>query len=212
MIKILLAEDQVLVRQGIKMMIETDPDLKVTGEVGNGKEALKLREIEYFDIAILDVRMPEMDGLKAAREMLGRWPEMKIMMLTTFNDEAYAVEALKIGVHGYLLKDADASWLIHAIKGCMKGGLQLPGEVASKVIPQLLEKKSAVVKKEHPSLTRREQDILYLLGEGKDNKEIATELALSVGTVKNHISQLLHKLNLRDRTQLAIYAIQNDYV
>ncbi|MFC4402633.1 response regulator [Gracilibacillus xinjiangensis] len=212
MIKILLAEDQAIVRQGIKMMLETDPTIHVTGEAKNGQEALKLREQNYYDMAILDIRMPEMDGLQAAKELLRRFPEMKVLMLTTFNDEEYAVQALKIGVHGYLLKDAEASQLIHAIKNCLAGGLQLPGEVAKKVVPHLLEKR-APVNEGHPvSLTKRETDILCLLGEGKSNKEIAEALALSVGTVKNHISQLLDKLELRDRTQIAIYAIRNGYV
>ncbi|SER27454.1 two component transcriptional regulator, LuxR family [Gracilibacillus ureilyticus] len=212
MIKILLAEDQAIVRQGIKMMLETDPILKVTGEAKNGREALQLREQNYYDLAILDIRMPEVDGLQAAKELLSRFPEMKVLILTTFNDEEYAIQALKLGVHGYLLKDAEASQLIHSIKDCLAGGLQLPGEVAKKVVPHLLERNEPMKNQHTISLTKRETDILCLLGEGKSNKEIAELLALSIGTVKNHISQLLDKLQLRDRTQLAIYAIRNGYV
>lgn len=213
MVSILLAEDQVIVRQGIKMMLETDPDLVVTGEATNGREALQLREKYYFDLAILDIRMPELDGIKTAQQLLERYPDMKVLILTTFNDEDYAIEALKIGVHGYLLKDANKDELIRAIKDCLKGGLQLPGEVARKVVPHLLnEKKKTSSKETTIFLTKRERDILCLLGEGKSNKEIAEGLALSIGTVKNHISSLLDKLQLRDRTQLAIYAIHNGYV
>ncbi|KAB8137538.1 response regulator transcription factor [Gracilibacillus oryzae] len=212
MIDILLAEDQAIVRQGIKMMLETDPDFRVTGEARNGREAIQLREVNYYDLAILDIRMPELDGLEAARQLLRRFPEMKVLILTTFNDEEYAIQALKHGVNGYLLKDAEASQLIHAIKDCLNGGLQLPGEVARKVVPHLLEKKEPVKHEGMIPLTKRETDILCLLGEGRSNKEIAEMLALSVGTVKNHNSQLLDKLNLRDRTQLAIYAIKNGYV
>ena len=212
MTDILLAEDQTIVRQGIKMMIETDSDLSVKGEAGNGKEALALREKYHFDLALLDIRMPEMDGLQTAKELLRRYPDMKVLMLTTFNDQDYAIQALEIGVHGYLLKDAEASQLIQSIKDCLTGGLQLPGDVAKKVVPFLLDKNRPTKKERHIELTKRELDILCFIGEGKSNKEIAEALALSVGTVKNHISHLLDKLELRDRTQLAIYAIKNDFV
>lgn len=208
--KLLLAEDQALVAQGLKLMIETDQELKVTGEARNGVEALKLCEKQWFDIAVLDIRMPEKDGLETAREIRKRWPDMKIFMLTTFNDDEYALEALRLGANGYMLKDADAETLIRSIKSCLSGGLQIQGEVAAKVVPRLIHKDEKP--KNNFDLTPREIDILKLVGEGKNNKEISEELALSVGTVKNHISQLLDKLNLRDRTQLAIFAIRNNFV
>lgn len=208
--KVLLAEDQALVAQGLKLMIETDQELKVTGEARNGVEALKLCEKQWFDIAVLDIRMPEKDGLETAREIRKRWPDMKIFMLTTFNDDEYALEALRLGANGYMLKDADAETLIRSIKSCLSGGLQIQGEVAAKVVPRLIHKDEKP--KNNFDLTPREIDILKLVGEGKNNKEISEELALSVGTVKNHISQLLDKLNLRDRTQLAIFAIRNNFV
>ncbi len=209
--KVLLAEDQALVAQGLKMMIETDDELRVTGEARNGIEAIKLCEKQWFDVAVLDIRMPEKDGLETAREIRKRWPDMKILMLTTFNDDEYALEALQIGAHGYMLKDADADTLIRSIKSCLAGGIQIQGEVAAKVVPRLLENDQRKPETTH-SLTPREIDILKLVGEGKSNKEIAEELALSIGTVKNHMSQLLDKLELRDRTQLAIFAIRNHYV
>ncbi|SDL85546.1 response regulator [Sediminibacillus halophilus] len=211
MVRILLAEDQSLVAQGLKMMMETDEALQVTGEAKNGKAAIALCEKQRFDLAVLDIRMPVMDGLEAAKIIRSRWPDMKILMLTTFNDDEYVLQALKIGAHGYMLKDADADTLIHSVKNCLAGGLQLQGEVAAKVMPRLLHAKKPEMEKEH-NLTPRELDILKQIGEGKSNKEIAAELSLSVGTVKNHISQLLDKLELRDRTQLAIYAIRNGFV
>ncbi|RPF53294.1 response regulator transcription factor [Aquisalibacillus elongatus] len=213
MAKVLLAEDQSLVIQGIKMMIETDSELQVIGEAQNGREAIEWCEKQWFDIAILDIRMPEMDGLQAAKEIRSRWPDMKVLMLTTFNDDEYALEALRIGAHGYILKDADAESLIDTIKKCLAGGLEIHGDVAAKVVPRLLkQKQSEATPQAHYSLTPRETDILMRIGEGKSNKEIASELALSVGTVKNHISVLLDKLDLRDRTQLAIFAIRNGLV
>jgi len=210
MIRILIAEDQKLVRQGLKMMIESDPAMKVLGEAGNGQEAVELAEKHVYDVVILDIRMPEMDGLEAARRILARRPEQKVLILTTFNDDSYALEALKIGASGYMLKDADAEALIRSIRSTLSGGLSIEEHVAAKVMPRLL--RGSESPQPHPSLTPRELDIIRRVGEGRSNKEIADELALSVGTVKNHISLILDKLELRDRSQLAIYAIRHDLV
>lgn len=212
MIRILLAEDQTMVRQGLKMMIESDPKLRVTGEASNGKEAVELNELQYFDLVILDIRMPIMNGLESARIIRKRWPDRKVLMLTTFNDDEYALEALNLGANGYLLKDAEPESLIRAIYSCMSGGLSLQDHVAAKVIPRLLQHNQERENKVDDSITPRELDILKHLGEGRSNREIAVELGLSVGTVKNHISQMMDKLSLRDRTQLAIYAIRNKVV
>lgn len=211
MIRILLAEDQGMVRQGLKMMVETDAELKVTGEASNGKEAVSLCEKNHFDVVILDIRMPEMDGLEAARIIHSRWPDRKVLMLTTFNDDEYALEALKSGASGYMLKDAEPEELIKAIRSCLAGGLSLQDQVAAKVMPRLIKQQSETEAVD-PSLTPRELDIIRRIGEGRSNKEIAEELALSVGTVKNHISIILDKLELRDRTQIAIYAIRHNVV
>lgn len=199
-----------MVRQGLKMMIETDREMIVTGEASNGKEAVDLCERNTFDIIILDIRMPEMNGLEAARVIRTRWPQTKVLMLTTFNDYQYAMEALKIGANGYMLKDADSEALIRSIRSCLSGGLSLQEEVAAKVIPQLL--KQTAVTSVDASITPRELVIIRLVGEGRSNQEIANELALSLGTVKNHVSQIMDKLELRDRTQLAIYAIRHNVV
>ncbi|WMT18126.1 MULTISPECIES: response regulator transcription factor [Anoxybacillaceae] len=208
MFNILLVEDQALVRQGLKMMIEQDPQLKVVAEAENGLEALHEMEQHIIDIVIMDIRMPVMNGLEATRKMKKRWPDVKILILTTFNDDEYAVQALKDGANGFLLKTAEQQKLIQAIYSCMKGGLTIHEDVAAKMMPKLLQKS----KQPHVDipLSPRELMIAKLVGEGKTNKEIAAELHLSVGTVKNHITQILQKLQLRDRTQLAIYAIKHD--
>ncbi|WP_078552331.1 response regulator [Bacillus alkalicellulosilyticus] len=211
MIRILLAEDQGMVRQGLKMMVETAADMKVTGEANNGKEAVTLCESHQFDVVVLDIRMPVMDGLQAARIIRSRWPDRKVLMLTTFNDDEYALEALKIGASGYMLKDAEPEELIKAIRSCLSGGLSLQDQVAAKVMPRLI-KQQHTPEAVDSSLTPRELDIIKRIGEGRSNKEIAEELALSVGTVKNHISLILDKLDLRDRTQIAIYAIRHNVV
>ncbi|KKI88092.1 response regulator transcription factor [Shouchella clausii] len=210
MIKVLLAEDQVMVRQGLKAMIETDEDIKVTGEADDGRKALRLCETQVFDVAILDIRMPEMDGIEAAKMMRLRYPKMKILMLTTFDDHQYVVESLKLGVNGYMLKNGDTESLIRSIKSTINGGLSLEDQVAAKVVPTLLQNQEEP--SIDPSLTPRERAILTCIGEGLNNKEIAERLGLSVGTVKNQTSQIFDKLALRDRTQLAIYAIRHRLV
>ena len=210
MIKVLLAEDQVMVRQGLKAMIETDKEIEVTGEADNGRQAVALCEKQLFDVAVLDIRMPEMDGIEAAKVLRSRFPHLKILMLTTFDDNQYIMDALKVGVSGYMLKDGDTESLIRSIKSALKGGLSLQDQVAAKVVPELLktEKQESI----DPTLTPRERAILKCIGEGLNNREIAERLGLSVGTVKNQTSQILDKLALRDRTQLAIYAIRHRLV
>ncbi|MCM3611571.1 response regulator transcription factor [Planococcus sp. MERTA32b] len=210
MIRVLLAEDQAMVRQGLKMMIETDKEIQVTAEAVNGKEAVELCGNHTFDLVIMDIRMPVMDGLEATRIILSRRPETKVLILTTFNDDEYALEALKSGSRGYLLKDADTSELIRSIRSCLEGGLVLEDQVAANILPKLMNHNAPEEVDE--SLTPRELDIICRIGEGRSNREISEELALSVGTVKNHISIILDKLELRDRTQIAIYAIRHGLV
>ncbi|WP_010268642.1 response regulator transcription factor [Paenibacillus senegalensis] len=212
MIRILLAEDQKLVRQGLKMMIETDPEMKVTGEAGDGLEAIQLCETHLFDLVLMDIRMPGMDGLEATAKICERWPNIKVLILTTFNDDDYALEALKRGASGYMLKDADAELLIRSIRSCMSGGLSLEEQVAAKIVPRLLKHADKKPGRADPSLTSRELDIIREVGKGKSNQEIADELCLSLGTIKNHMTTILDKLQLRDRTQLAIYAIHHGIV
>lgn len=210
MIRVLLAEDQVMVRQGLKAMIETDEELRIIGEASNGKQAINLCENQMFDVAILDIRMPVMDGIETAKIIKTRFPHIKILMLTTFDDNQYVIDALKIGVSGYILKNGDTESLIRSIKSAWNGGLPLEDQIAAKVVPVLLDKQAK--QSIDPNLTPRERAILKCIGEGLNNKEIAERLVLSVGTVKNQTSQILDKLDLRDRTQLAIYAIRHRLV
>ena len=221
---ILLAEDETLVRQGVKLMIETAPDLHVTGEAANGREAVDLHAKRAFDLVILDIRMPEMDGVTAAQRILTRDPEQKVLFLTTFNDDEYALKALRLGVRGYLLKNADADKLIESIRSVLAGGLPLEDQVAAKVVPRLLrgagvgsvdagsgagDATIGPAVSDEP-LTDRELSVTRLVGQGRSNAEIAAALGISQGTVKNVVSAVLDKLDLRDRTQLAIYALRND--
>lgn len=207
MTDILLAEDQDLVRQGLKLMIEMDESLNITGEANDGEEAIALCEKNNYDLVILDIRMPVMTGLEAAKTIRERWPDKFVLMLTTFNDEEYALEALKYGANGYLLKNGEAEDLIRSIHSVLGGGLAIEDQVAAKVMPKLLERQSADVEVDD-TLTSRELDIISSVGQGLNNNEIAKKHFLSVGTVKNYISTILDKLELRDRTQIAIYALE----
>lgn len=210
MIRVLLVEDQSIVRQGLKMILEQNERFTVVGEAENGVQAIEYLEKHLVDIALMDIRMPEMNGIEAAYKIKERWPAIKILMLTTFNDEEYALQALKLGVNGFLLKTSDSHKLISSIISCLEGGMALHEQVAAKVLPRLLEKPEAHSIDIH--LTPRELVITKLVGRGKTNKEIASELCLSIGTVKNHLTQILQKLDLRDRTQLAIFAIKHDLI
>ncbi|GKU81735.1 response regulator transcription factor [Niallia sp. NCCP-28] len=213
MIRVLIAEDQGIVRNGLKMIIEQDQDIKVVAEAENGKEALKQLDMYAVDIVLMDIRMPVMDGIEATEQIRKAFPNVKILILTTFNDEEYAIQAFKKGANGFLLKTTDSVHLLQSIKSCLAGGMSIHNEVAPKLMSKLLSEN----KTEHTiscnyHLTDREKEIVQQIGLGKTNKEIAGELFLSVGTVKNHITQILTKLELRDRTQLAIFAVKNDFI
>ncbi|WP_404451588.1 response regulator transcription factor [Virgibacillus necropolis] len=206
--RVLLVEDQAIVRQGLKVILEQDENITVTHEAENGQEALDILEKYMIDFVMMDVRMPVMNGIEATRKIKKQWPDIKVLILTTFNDDEYALEALKEGANGFLLKTSESDKLIDAVHSCMKGGLTIHDEVAAKVMPRLLQQtKSPVI---NCQLSPRELAITKLVGEGMTNKEIAEKLYLSIGTVKNHLTQILQKTALRDRTQLAIYAVKHD--
>lgn len=210
-VRILLVEDQAIVRNGLKMILEQDEALSVVAEASNGIEALTLLEQQSIDLVLLDIRMPEMNGIEATKHIRSRFPAMKILILTTFDDEEYAYQTLKDGANGFLVKSSEPKKLIASIHSVFAGGMVLQEEVAAKLVPKLLQQ---TIKQEESStnLTARELEIARFIGEGKTNKEIANELFLSVGTVKNHITHILNELQLRDRTQLAIYAVRNGLV
>lgn len=207
--RVLLVEDQIIVRQGLKVILEQDENIVVTHEASNGMEAVEKVRKHRFDVILMDIRMPVMNGIEATRIIRSEHPNIKILILTTFNDDEYSLQALKEGASGFLLKTSEPKQLIDAVYSAMKGGLTLHDEVAAKVMPRLLQ----TANKPAPEvpLTERESMIITLVGEGKTNKEISNELYLSIGTVKNHITKILQKLGLRDRTQLAIYAVKHGF-
>lgn len=217
MIRVMLVEDQAIVRQGLKVILEQDEQIKVVQEATNGEEAIQLLEKHMIDFVMMDVRMPIMNGIEATRHIKRRWPNIKILVLTTFNDDEYAMQALRDGASGFMLKTADAEKLIEAVHSTMQGGMTIHDEVAAKVMPRLLnkvdkidhERRANVHSEQTIDLTPRELAIVQLVGEGKTNKEIAETLYLSIGTVKNYLTKILQKMNMRDRTQLAIFAVKH---
>jgi DNA-binding NarL/FixJ family response regulator len=203
-IRLLIVDDQELMRDGLIAVLERQPGIIVVGAAGNGSEALEQIEQTAPDVVLMDVRMPVMDGVQATREIRTRMPHVHVLMLTTFDDEEYIVHALKAGAAGYILKNIPARELAESIRMAHKGILQLAPTAAAKVVAQLRAPLSAPV----IGLTQREREVMLLVAQGASNREIAEQLVISEGTVKSHISSILSQLGLRDRTQIAVYAHQ----
>ncbi|MEH1924522.1 response regulator transcription factor [Nostoc sp.] len=213
MIRVLIAEDQEIVRRGLKTLLATKPDLQIVGEADNGQRAIQLIEslqAEFLppDVVLMDIRMPVMDGVEATRLICEKFPGMKILILTTFDDAKYVAEALRFGAKGYLLKDTPTEELAEAIRSIHKGYTQFGPGIVEKMIANVAVAETD--KQQLPpgmtELTAREREILLMIAKGASNREIAQAIFLSEGTVRNHISNILARLNLRDRTQAAIVA------
>jgi len=203
MINILIADDHVLLRQGLKQIIELEEDMKVIYQASDGEEAYEIAKKISPDIILMDINMPNINGIKAAKMLKNDNPKNKIMFLTIYNDKEYLMEALKIGVEGYILKDADSDELIKAIRTISNGGVYIHPSLVSEIENLDVDE----CKKE---LTDREMQILNLIAEGYSNKEIADKLFLSEKTVKNHVYNIFRKLDVKDRTQAAIYLLKNN--
>lgn len=205
MIKVLIVDDQALIREGLNMMLSLYEELKVVGEATNGKEAVDLVEEKEIDVVLMDIRMPIMDGVEATRVIKERYPHIKILILTTFNEDEYIFQGLNNGADGYVLKDVSSKELVNSIKSVYKGNMLFHGEVAKTIAGAV--KGNVNMQREEDifnDLTPREMEIARLIGEGKSNKEISEILYITEGTVKNHVTKILDKMDLRDRTQLAI--------
>lgn len=220
-IKVLVADDQRLMRDGIASLLSIQDGIEVVGAASNGLQAVEMALLLKPDVALMDIRMPVMDGVEATRQIKGQVAECQVIMLTTFNDEEYIVDALRAGACGYLLKDIPAHDLASAIQAAHKGIFQIDPTVAGKMLASMggdrVTSRSArenEPKEVAPStstvLSAREVEVLRLIARGASNREIAEQLVISEGTVKNHISNILGRLGLRDRTQAAIYARENE--
>lgn len=207
---VLVVDDQRLLRDGIASLLEIQEGINVVGTAASGEEALERALVLCPDVILMDVRMPGMDGVAATQRILRQLPTCHILMLTTFDDDEYVREALRVGASGYLLKDIPASDLARSVHAAHKGIYQLDPAIAAKVVSAIARVAPGAPAEEDISkqidITAREIDVLRLIAQGATNREIATQLVISEGTVKNHISNLLGRLGLRDRTQAAIYA------
>lgn len=213
MVKVLIADDQELIRQSLKIVLGTDSEIEITDSVGDGTDVLKSLEKNVPDVILMDVRMPKMDGTVCTKEVKKKYPDVKIIILTTFDDDDFIYSALKYGASGYILKGISMEGLKQAIMTVHCGGSMINPDIATKVVrlfSQMAQSDFAIEVDEKGSdeLTKSEKIIIQRVGQGLSNKEIAGKLYLSEGTVRNNISRILSKLGLRDRTQLAIWAVQ----
>jgi DNA-binding NarL/FixJ family response regulator len=205
MIRILLVDDQSIVREGLASLLETQADLTIVGEAENGKVALEKAIALKPDIILMDIRMPIMDGIAAIKILAQQAPEIDILVLTTFDEDEYVTQAMSWGAKGYLLKDTPSAELAQAIRSVNLGYTQLGPGLFEKTLAANFHP-SATIPSEIAELTSREKEVLQLIAQGYNNKEIAAELYITERTVKNHVNSILRRLNLRDRTQAAILA------
>ena len=217
MVKALIVDDQELFRESLKVVLGVNPDIEVTDAVSNVADALKSAARDCPDVVLMDIRMQGMDGVEGTRLMKERFPDVKVIVLTSFDDDEYVFGALKHGASGYLLKGSSLSELSKAIQIAYNGGAMINPDIASKAIRLFSQMaKNAVSirvdQKTAQSIRKNEWEMIRAVGRGLSNREIAQELCLSEGTVRNAVSMILSKLNLRDRTQLAIWAVQTGVV
>ncbi|WP_436763326.1 response regulator [Streptosporangium sp. V21-05] len=213
-IRVLLAEDQVLLRDSLKVLIDTTPGMATVGEAGTGAEAVLLARRWRPDVVLMDVSMPDMDGIEATRRICAdpAGAGVRVLILTTFDQDEYVYASLRAGASGFLVKSATATELLTAIRVVASGEALLAPTVTRRLIADFLRPRPAPARRDLDDITQREREVLALIGRGMSNSEIAEHLHLTVGTVKTHISRLLAKLPARDRAQLVIAAYEGGLV
>lgn len=199
MIRVLIADDQKILREGLRALLGMKEDISVVGEAGDGREACELARQTKPDVVLMDIRMPQMDGVEATKVIKSELPKTAVIMLTTFDDDEYVIKAMTYGASGYLLKDIDSDKLIEAVRDGVNGSIILPGRIAAKITSRLSGSGGASY-----DFSEREKEIILLLTAGKSNAEIAKALYLSTGTVKNYVSQIYLKLGVKDRANAVI--------
>ncbi len=210
-IRVVIADDHTIVRSGVRLLLEAEADITVVGEALNGREVLAMAETLKPDVILMDIAMPDMDGLEATREIRARWPDIKILVLTMHRSDAYFFEMLKNGASGYVLKGADPGELIKAVRVVGQGEVYLHSSVAQKLLKDYLGRVGQSNETD-PQLSPREKEILRLIAEGYTNKEIADKLVISPSTVYTHRGNLMEKLSLSSRRELIQYARKNGYI
>ncbi len=210
--RILLADDHALVRRGVRLILESEPDLTVVAEAGDGAEAVALARTHEIDLAVLDVAMPRMTGLQAAREISRRSPAPRILLLSMYDNDQYFFEALKAGASGYVLKSVADQDLVEACRAAMRGEPFIYPEALTALMREYLQRARRGERLPGSILTARESEIVKLIAEGRSSKEIAALLVISVKTVERHRANILQKLEMRDRTELTRYALRTGLI
>ncbi|KAB3533587.1 response regulator transcription factor [Alkaliphilus pronyensis] len=205
--KVLIVDDDALIRDSLKIILELEDSFEVVGVAANGQEALNICSQKNVELVLMDIRMPVLDGVQATKEIKSRFNSIKVVILTTFMDDEYIKEALKNGAEGYILKSQSSDSIIESLKMVMMGNVVFEKDVVDTL--KTIINKEKQKQELNFDLTNREMEIMKLVGEGLSNKEIAAKLFLSEGTARNYVTNLLEKLDLRDRTQLAIFYLKN---
>jgi len=212
---VLVADDQALMRAGFRMILEAEPDLEVVGEATNGREAVAEAGRLHPDVVLMDVRMPEMDGIEATRRLLEHNGATKVVMLTTFDMDEYVYEALRAGASGFLLKDVPPEQLVAGIRAVASGDSLLAPSVTRRLIQDFVRRRPDTLRAAAPELARlttREVEVLQMMARGRSNAEIAADLFVSETTVKTHVTHVLTKLGVRDRVQAVVFAYESGVV
>ena len=216
MIRVLLADDEGLVRSGFRVLLEVEDDIEVVAEAANSAEAVELARAMRPDIVLMDIRMPRLDGIQATGEIAGTsgLEQVRVLILTTYETDDYVFEALEAGASGFLLKDARPAELLHAIRVIAAGDALLAPRITRRLIAQFTTQRLAAQRGEErlAVLTQREREVLALVGRGLSNQEIGTELSLSPATARTHVSHAMGKLGARDRAQLVVIAFETGLV
>jgi len=218
MIKAAIVEDQEILRKSLKIVIENISDIEIVGTAENGEEAIALCERENLDILLMDIQMPVMDGVKATEEIKKRWPNIKVIILTTFQDVTHVLNALNAGAEGYILKAVDPEYLVQGIKMVYYGGSLIPQQLAKEVFGQIQLKNNSHTDQDHNSmihpydLNNQEIKVLKCLTQGLSNKDITEKMFLSMGTVKNYVSTIYSKLNVKNRSSAITKAMEESLI
>ena len=212
MIRVLICDDQVVVCDGLEMMLDANPQIDVVGKAYDGAHALELTQQARPDVVLMDLKMPVMNGIHATREIKKRYPDIKVLVLTTFGDDEWVFDAIRSGADGYLLKGTPRDELIRAVEGTASGQTHIDPNVAGKILSHVASSPGDRDTMVAEALSDRELDVLKLLAEGHTNAEIAERLYLTRGTVRNYVSAILAKLGVEDRTQAAILAVRHGLV
>ncbi|MCH7971330.1 MAG: response regulator transcription factor [Chloroflexi bacterium] len=209
--RILIVDDHTMVRDGLSAMLQRQPDFEVVGEAGDGRQGVEQAELLKPDLILMDLRMPEMDGVEAMRQIRERQPDINFLVLTTFDTDEYIFDAVEVGAKGFLLKDTSRDELFNAVRTVSKGNSYFQSDIGSRLADQFaaLRKGGGQVT---DALSEREREVLNLIAQGKANKEVATELSLSESTVKTHVSNIFSKLGVNDRTGAVTTAIQKGII